>query len=75
MGPPGVGLAVWIARRVRMTVQFDLDGLSVEGGWTGGSGAPLSRYREAVAADGSGDELAAIAAGLDREGYELTGTL
>jgi hypothetical protein len=66
---------VWIARRVRMTVQFDLDGLTVEGGWTGGSGPPLARYREAVAAEASGDELASISAGLVRDGYEFTGTL
>ncbi|MEQ7124279.1 DUF2461 family protein [Actinopolymorpha sp. B11F2] len=65
----------WIARRVRMTVEFDLDGLTVEGGWSGGAGPALTRYREAAAADGSGEELAEIAAVLDRTGYEFTGRL
>jgi hypothetical protein len=63
----------WIARRVRMTVEFDLDGLTVEGGWTGGAGPALTRYRSAAAAEASGAELATIAAGLERAGYEFTG--
>lgn len=64
----------WIARRVRITVRFDLDGLHVEGGWTGGAESQLPRYRSMVAAEHSGIELAEIVAELRAAGFELTGS-
>ena len=64
---------VWIARRVRITVRFDLDGLEVEGGWTGAAEDQLTRYRMAAAADDSGAELAEVTADLKGAGYELAG--
>ncbi len=62
---------VWIARRVRMSVRFDLDGLRVEGGWTGAASDQLPRYRSAVAAEHTGTELAELVAELDRSGYAV----
>jgi hypothetical protein len=64
---------VWIARRVRITVRFDLDGMEVEGGWTGPAPDQRSRYLEAAAAEESGSELADVVAGLNGRGYEFVG--
>lgn len=63
---------VWVARRVRMVVVFSLDGLLVEGGWTGKSTDQLWRYRAAVDADHSGAALAGIVADLRNAGLTLT---
>lgn len=62
---------LWMGRRVRLFLRFDLDGITIEGGWSGG-GEPgqIERYREAVARDGSGEELAAILDDLAGRGYE-----
>ncbi|WP_460529086.1 DUF2461 family protein [Flindersiella endophytica] len=64
--------SVWVARRVRIDVVFGLDGLVVEGGWTGKSTDQLWRYRAAVDADHSGCRLAEIIADLDEVGFGLT---
>lgn len=64
----------WIARRVRVTVRFDLDGLHVEGGWPGAAEGQLFRYREMVDAEHSGVELAEIAAELRAAGFEFVGS-
>jgi uncharacterized protein (DUF2461 family) len=61
---------LWMGRRVRMFLRFDLDGITVEGGWSGG-GEPgqIARYRDAVATDETGEELAAILDDVAEAGY------
>lgn len=66
------GATVWIAGRVRMTALFDLTGLHVAGGWIGKSGTQLWRFRAAVDADHTGEELASIVVDLDKAGYAVS---
>lgn len=65
------GLTAWIARRVRVSVCLDLDGMLVEGGWSGAAGDQLPRYRAAVDAEHSGLELAEIVADLRAAGFDF----
>jgi uncharacterized protein (TIGR02453 family) len=54
-------------------VALDAAGLVVGGGRHVMEPAQLARFREAVAASGSGGELALIIAGLREKGYEVAG--
>jgi uncharacterized protein (TIGR02453 family) len=54
-------------------VQFSADGLSAGTGMWHLEPAQLTRYRTAVAADGTGDELEAIIAVIEKAGYEVHG--
>jgi uncharacterized protein (TIGR02453 family) len=54
-------------------VQLSATGLMVGAGYYHMAADQLSRYRESVAADGTGGELAADVAGLQAEGWSLVG--
>jgi len=54
-------------------VQFSADGLASGAGRWHMEPGELAKYREAVAADGTGAELAAIIATLEKEGVEVHG--
>ncbi len=54
-------------------VQFSADGLGVGSGMWHMGPERLSRFREAVAADGTGAELEAIIARIEKEGVEIHG--
>jgi len=54
-------------------VALDARGLVAAGGRYMMDGPQLARFREAVAADAQGGDLAAIVAGLRRRGYEVGG--
>jgi uncharacterized protein (TIGR02453 family) len=54
-------------------VSLDAGGLMAAGGRYQVDAPQLARFREAVAAEGSGERLAAILARLRRQGYELGG--
>lgn len=64
----------WIARRVRITLTFDLDGLVLGGGSANATGDQVPLFRKMVDADGSGKELAAIVKKLERNRFELAGS-
>jgi uncharacterized protein (TIGR02453 family) len=54
-------------------VALDAEGLMVGGGWYQMDTAQLARFREAVAATGSGGKLVAITAALRDKGYDIGG--
>ncbi len=54
-------------------VALDAGGLVAAGGRYMMDAPQLARFREAIAADGSGEELVAIVAGLREKGYEIGG--
>jgi uncharacterized protein (TIGR02453 family) len=53
-------------------VQLSADGLAVGDGMYGMAPDQLDRYRRRVASDESGAELAALVAGVERQGIEVT---
>jgi uncharacterized protein (DUF2461 family) len=63
----------WIARRIRITFTFDLDGITLGGGSASPAGDQVELFRAMVDADASGGELAGIVERLLRNGFELTG--
>ncbi|WP_433164701.1 DUF2461 family protein [Kribbella sp. CA-247076] len=64
----------WIARRVRISFTFDLDGLVLGGGSWSPAGDQVRLFREMVDAEASGRELEAVVGRLVRDGFELTGS-
>ncbi|MFG1818568.1 DUF2461 family protein [Kribbella sp. NPDC049174] len=65
----------WIARRVRISFTFDLDGLVLGGGSAHPESDQVRRFRAMVDAEDSGGELAGIVGALSRDGFELTGPI
>lgn len=65
------GIVVF-ARNVELSLSFDLDGLSVAGGWGWGTSDQLARYRAAVADPEHGPVLERIVIALLAEGFELS---
>jgi hypothetical protein len=63
----------WIARRIRITFTFDLDGLTLGGGSASPAGDQVELFRAMVDAEASGGELAGLVERLLRDGFELTG--
>jgi len=63
----------WIARRIRISFTFDLDGLVLGGGSAHPESDQVQRFRAMVDAEESGGELAGIVSTLSRDGFELTG--
>jgi uncharacterized protein (DUF2461 family) len=63
----------WIARRVRITFTFDLDGFTLGGGSANPAADQVEVFRAKVDAEPSGSELAALVEQLLRNGFELTG--
>ena len=63
----------WIARRIRISFTFDLDGLVLGGGSAHPESDQVRRFRAMVDAEDSGGELAGIVGTLSRDGFELTG--
>ncbi|TCC57997.1 DUF2461 family protein [Kribbella pittospori] len=63
----------WIARRIRISFTFDLDGFALGGGSAHPESDQVRRYRAMVDAEDSGRELAGIVETLGRDGYELAG--
>ncbi|TCO17551.1 uncharacterized protein DUF2461 [Kribbella steppae] len=63
----------WIARRIRITFTFDLDGLTLGGGSASPAGDQVELFRAMVDAEASGAELAGLVERLRRNGFELTG--
>jgi len=63
----------WIARRIRITFTFDLDGLALGGGSANPETDQVPRFRAMVDAEDSGRELVGIVSALHRNGFELTG--
>ncbi|WP_406049149.1 DUF2461 family protein [Kribbella sp. NBC_00889] len=63
----------WIARRIRISFTFDLDGFALGGGSAHPESDQVRRYRAMVDAEDSGGELAGIVETLGRIGFELTG--
>lgn len=64
----------WIARRIKITFTFDVDGFALGGG--SGSPAPdqVQLYRKLVDEEGAGTELADIVRRLERAGFDLLGS-
>jgi len=54
-------------------VQFSADGLAAGAGMWHMEPGQITRYRSAVAADNTGDELAAIVAAIEKDGIEVHG--
>lgn len=63
----------WIARRVRISFTFDLDGLTLGGGSAHPAGDQVGLFRAMVDAEASGRELDGLVRRLLRNGFELTG--
>jgi len=63
----------WIARRVRISFTFDLDGLTLGGGSAHPASDQVQRFRAMVDAEDSGRELAGLVRQLVRDGFELSG--
>ncbi|HZX03404.1 DUF2461 family protein [Kribbella sp.] len=66
---------VRLARNIELGVRFDLDGLEVALAWWYPPPEQIERYRLAVADPGSGPRLVAIARGLERDGFAISGDL
>ncbi|TDD14269.1 DUF2461 family protein [Kribbella turkmenica] len=64
----------WIARRIRISFTFGLDGLVLGGGSASPAGDQVRLFREMVDAEVSGHELAAVIERLLKVGYELIGS-
>lgn len=62
-----------IDRCVEVSVRFDLDGLYVQGAWWYADPGQKERFREAVADESAGPELAEIVETLQGKGYEIDG--
>ncbi|CAM5275453.1 hypothetical protein GCM10010329_46330 [Streptomyces spiroverticillatus] len=69
------GAVIRFAPRVEIGLRFDLDGLHLKAGWHYALPGQVQRYRAAVAAVGSGTELAELLDVLRPRGYEITGDL
>jgi uncharacterized protein (DUF2461 family) len=65
----------WIARRLRISFTFDLDGPVLGGGSSSPAPDQVQLYRKVVDAEDSGTELAGIVRRLERAGFELQGSL
>lgn len=65
--------AIRFVRHVEIGLRFDLDGLHVKGWWQYPNPAQVARYRTAVAAADSGQELVTILDALRGKGYDITG--
>ncbi|GAB2809570.1 DUF2461 family protein [Streptomyces daliensis] len=62
-----------LGRKVEIGLRFDLDGLRVQGAWWYPDPGQVDSFRAAVAAEGSGRELAAVVGELAAKGYEISG--
>lgn len=67
------GVVVATASGMGWYVQVSADGLMTAGGWYAGTPAQVARYRGAVDAAGSGEELRRIVEGLRADGYAIEG--
>lgn len=65
----------WIARRIRITFTFDLDGFTLGGGSASPAGDQVALFRQMVDAEPSGSELDAVVKRLDRNGYDVIGPI
>jgi hypothetical protein len=65
----------WIARRVRISFTFDLDGFVLGGGSSSPAPDQVPMFRKLVDEEGAGAELADIVRRLDRAGFDLQGSL
>lgn len=59
--------------KVEIGLRLDLDGLRVQGGWWYPVPEQIARFRQAVAAEGSGRHLAEIVQRLEKDAYDVTG--
>lgn len=59
--------------KAEIGLPFDLDGLRVQGGWWYPVPEQIARFRQAVAAEGSGRHLAQIVQRLEKDAYDVTG--
>jgi hypothetical protein len=64
---------VRVARHVEISFRFSLDGLGIKAAWWYAGPESVARYRSAVAAAGSGRELAGLVRSLDADGHEIGG--
>lgn len=62
----------WIARRIRVSFRFDLDGLVLGGGSASPAGDQVRLFRAMVDAEASGRELQGLVERLVRDGFEIT---
>ncbi|WP_234383084.1 DUF2461 family protein [Streptomyces dysideae] len=62
-----------LGRKVEIGLRFALDGLRVQGAWWYPDPGQVDLFRRAVAAEGSGRELAAAVAELSEKGYDISG--
>jgi len=69
------GAVIRLARNIEIGLRFDLDGLRIQGAWWYPVPEQIRKFRQAVAADGSGRELAVIVEELRKREYEVTGDL
>lgn len=69
------GAVIRLARHVEFGLRFDLDGLRIQGAWWYPVPEEIRRFRQAVAAEGSGRELPAIVEELRKRDYDITGDL
>jgi uncharacterized protein (DUF2461 family) len=64
---------VRVARHVDIAFRFSLDGLGIKAAWWYADPEQIARFRAAVAAVGSGRELAELVQALDTRGHEIGG--
>lgn len=61
-----------VADTIVYRVVLSLEGVRAEGGWMRSSPEQVRRYRQAIAADGPGEDLATVLDDLRRSGHEVT---
>lgn len=69
------GAVIRLGRKVEIGLRFSLEGLRIQGAWWYPDPGQVDAYRRAVAAEGSGRELAALVDAVRDKGYEVSGDL
>lgn len=62
-----------LGHKIEIGLRFDLDGLRIQGAWWYPAPGQVTRFRKAVAAEGSGHGLSAILNALRAKGYDISG--
>ncbi|MFI8991940.1 DUF2461 family protein [Streptomyces antimycoticus] len=62
-----------LGHKIEIGLRFDLDGLRIQGAWWYPAPGQVTRFRKAVAAEGSGHGLSAILKALRAKGYDISG--
>ncbi|MFI5801580.1 DUF2461 family protein [Streptomyces sp. NPDC051561] len=62
-----------LGRKIEISLRFSLDGLWIQGAWWYPDPGQVETFRGAVAAEGSGRELAFLVEELKEKGYDVSG--